>query len=213
MRFPSLRYASAALTLVALTLLCAGTARAVNASAFLSGTVTKDGAPVPNVPVSATGNNLVLKTTTDARGHYNFPALALGTYEVAAASGDLEGRVRVDLGSGGATVAIALQGLRQIAQVVTVRSSALRGSGSDVTLNSTVLTEMPYNNSFPSMLIQLPGAVRGANGVVHINGDHGLIDYLIDGVALPQALNRDIGSEINFNDIAFVDVVEGAYPG
>ena len=36
------------------------------------------------------------------------------------------------------------------------------------------------------MLIQLPGAVRGANGVVHINGDHGVINYMIDGVRFPK---------------------------
>ena len=35
---------------------------------------------------------------------------------------------------------------------------------------------------------------------------------MVDGVPLPQALNREIGSEINPNDIAFVDAIEGAYP-
>jgi hypothetical protein len=35
---------------------------------------------------------------------------------------------------------------------------------------------------------------------------------MIDGVPLPQELNRDIGSEINLNDLSFVDVIEGAYP-
>ena len=58
----------------------------------------------------------------------------------------------------------------------------------------------------------MPGAARGANGVVHINGDHGVINYMIDGVALPQELNRDIGGEINLNDLSFVDLIEGAYP-
>ena len=62
------------------------------------------------------------------------------------------------------------------------------------------------------MEIQMPGAVRGANGVVHINGDHGVINYMLDGVALPQELNRDIGGEINLNDLSFVDLIEGAYP-
>jgi hypothetical protein len=60
--------------------------------------------------------------------------------------------------------------------------------------------------------VQLPGAARGANGVVHINGDHGDISYIVDGVAVPQELNRIIGTEIDPSDIAFVDVMEGAYP-
>ncbi|MBD5656362.1 MAG: TonB-dependent receptor, partial [Candidatus Eremiobacteraeota bacterium] len=45
-----------------------------------------------------------------------------------------------------------------------------------------------------------------------MNGDHGVIDYVIDGVPLPQALNREVGSEIDPNDISFVDAIEGAYP-
>ena len=197
---------------VLLFALAARVAYAVTVSAFLSGTVTNQGAPAANVPVTASGNNLTLRTTTDANGHFTFPSLQQGTYEVSAGSAGLKDTVRVDLGSSGATVALALTRLREIGKVAVVRSAPLRGSGSDVTLNSTALTRAPNNNSFPQMLIQLPGAVRGANGVVHINGDHGVIDYLIDGVALPQALNRDIGSELNLNDIAFADVIEGAYP-
>jgi outer membrane receptor protein involved in Fe transport len=187
-------------------------ARAAAATAPLSGTVTKDGAPVPHAAVRCAGNNLQLTTTTDDRGRFVFPALALGTYDVEAGSGSELGRASVDLGSSGATVALALPGLKQIGRVAVVRSQAIHGSGADQTLNSTALTRLPNGNSFPEVLIQLPGAVRGANGVVHINGDHGVIDYQIDGVALPQALNRDIGSELNLNDIAFVDVIEGAYP-
>ncbi len=61
-------------------------------------------------------------------------------------------------------------------------------------------------------MIQLPGAARGANGVVHINGDHGDINYIVDGVQIPQELNRNVGSEFDPNDIAFVEALQGAYP-
>jgi hypothetical protein len=185
---------------------------AVSASAALSGTVTTAGQAAANVGVTASGNNSTFKTTTDASGHFLFPALALGTYELVATSGDLAARARVDLGSGGANLALTLLGLREIGAVTTVRSQVTHGSGSDVVLNGTALTQLPFNNSFPEMEIQMPGAVRGANGVVHINGDHGVINYLVDGVALPQELNRDIGGEINLNDLSFVDLIEGAYP-
>ncbi len=200
--------------LMATTLACAGIAPCVATSvtAFVTGTVTSDGRPVANVAVTAAGNNATLKTTTDAKGHFSFPPLALGTYEVEARNGDLRALVRVDLDSDGAAITLALQRLKQIGEIVVARSLPIRGSGSDVTLNNTDLTRLPYDNSFPEMLVQLPGAVRGANGVVHINGDHGVIDYQINGVALPQGLNRDIGSEIDLNDISYVDVVEGAYP-
>jgi hypothetical protein len=191
---------------------CSERSYATSASAFLTGTVSTNGVPVSRAAVTASGNNATVRTVTDANGRFSFPPLPLGTYEVRARGGQLQARLLVDLGSDGAVITLSLQRLRQIGQVAVSRSLPIRGSGSDVTLDSSDLTRLPYNNSFPEMLIQLPGAVRGANGVVHINGDHGVINYQIDGVALPQGLNRDIGSEINLNDLSYVDVIEGAYP-
>jgi outer membrane receptor for ferrienterochelin and colicins len=208
------RFATAALIAGTLASFCGARAYAVNASAFLSGTVTNQGKPAPHVAVTASGNNLTAKTTTDARGHFSFPPLALGTYDVEAREGDLRGLVRVDLGSGGASITIVLRKLAEIEHTVVseAQSLTIHGSGSDVVLNSTALTRLPFNNSFTQMETQMPGAAQGANGVVHINGDHGVINYMIDGVPLPQELNRDIGSEININDLSFVDLIEGAYP-
>jgi len=190
---------------------------AVNATAFLSGTVTNAGVPVAGAQVTAAGNNLTQTVTTDAEGRFSFPPLALGSYAVTAKSGALQGSLSVDLGSGGATVAVIVDQPSEIGRIVVaqstqVPSAVIHGSGTDVVLNSAALTKLPFNNSFSEMEIQQPGAVRGANGVVHINGDHGVINYMIDGVALPQELNRDIGGEINLNDLSFVDLVEGAYP-
>jgi outer membrane cobalamin receptor len=110
------------------------------------------------------------------------------------------------------TIAIALSAIKQIGSVVVSRAVPLRGSGADVVLNATDLARSTTSDSFPETLIQLPGTARGANGVVHMNGDHGVIDYVVDGVALPQALNREIGSEIDPNDISFLEAMEGAYP-
>lgn len=45
-----------------------------------------------------------------------------------------------------------------------------------------------------------------------INGDHGDINYIVDGLPIPQELNREIGTEIDPEDISFADVIEGAYP-
>jgi outer membrane receptor protein involved in Fe transport len=207
-------YLCAVFTALVLAYLCPVPAYAISASAFLTGMVTNGGAPVANVSVVATGNNRTTQTRTDARGRFRFPPLAIGSYDLAVSYAGLRGRARVDLGSGGASVLIVLKPLSEIAHTVVSRSQslAIHGSGSDVVLNSTDLTQMPFNNSFSEMEIQMPGAVRGANNVVHINGDHGVINYMIDGVPLPQELNRDIGSEININDLSFVDLIEGAYP-
>jgi TonB-dependent receptor-like protein/carboxypeptidase family protein len=209
---PAAARAALTATILTLSLAWAAPSNAGNASAFLTGTVTSNGAPVAHLLVTASGNNLTAKATTDDGGRFAFPPLALGTYDVSVTQGDLRGDLRVDLGSGGANVAVALQPLKALGHVVVTGSPPTHGSGSDVVLNNTTLTRLPVNNSFTEMQIQLPGAVRGANGVVHMNGDHGVINYLLDGVALPQELNRDIGGEINLNDLSFVDLLEGAYP-
>lgn len=191
---------------------CTSLAAIAAGATFLTGVVMENGKPVAGVTVTAAGNNSVVVAVTDERGRFSFPGLDLGTYTVSAEHGDLQARERVDVGSRGATLDLVLRPLTNIANVTVVGSPLVRGSGADVTLNSTQLTRSPAASSFPETLIQLPGTARGANGVVHMNGDHGVIDYVIDGVPLPQALNREIGSEIDPNDISFLDVIEGAYP-
>jgi outer membrane receptor protein involved in Fe transport len=189
-----------------------GICLALVGTALLSGTVRNASAPVGGATVVAQGNQRTLRTATNASGRFAFPPLPLGTYEVRAESGQLRATARVDLGSGGADIVLALAPLSQIAHTLVTRSSTTGGSGSDVVLNSTDLTRLPYANNFSEMEVQLPGAARGANGVVHLNGDHGVINYVLDGVPLPQELTRDIGAEIDINDLSFVDVIEGAYP-
>lgn len=207
-----MRLLCCALSLTLLVAWSMAPAAATAPTAFLAGTVSLNGAPAPGVDVTAAGGNVTLRVLTDSKGRFRFPPLPLGSYEIEAKKSDLRARLRIDLGSDGASLTLSLTHLRQIGEVTVSRSLPVRGSGSDVTLNATDLARLPFNNSFPEMLTQLPGAVRGANGVVHINGDHGVINYQINGVALPQGLNRDVGSEINLNDLAYVDVIEGAYP-
>jgi hypothetical protein len=187
-------------------------AGAAGAGVFLSGVVTADRRPVGGALVTAAGNNTVYKTSTDARGRFVFASLTVGTYVVTASARGMQAQASVDLANGGATVALALASVSQLGRVSIVGSQASHGSGSDTVLNKIALTHSPYSGSFTQALIQLPGAARGANGVVHLNGDHGVINYVLDGVAIPQALNREIGSEIDPNDVSFVDVLEGAYP-
>jgi hypothetical protein len=196
---------------LAMLLLLAAPVQAAG-TGVLAGTVTANGAGVGGVMVTVSGNNVVAHRTTDNGGRFAFASLAIGTYSVTAAYRDQSAELRVDLGGAGIDVILALSRLRQIGSVTVVRSSTVRGSGADTTLNGEFLTRSPASGSFSELLIQLPGAARGANGVVHMNGDHGDINYIVDGVPIPQALNRQIGSEFDPNDVAFADIIEGAYP-
>jgi TonB dependent receptor/Carboxypeptidase regulatory-like domain len=206
------RCLGAALISIALTLLWTAPSLASNPSAFVTGTVTQDGKPVSGAVVTAAGNNRTLSTKTDSSGRFRFPPLTLGSYLLSASYGNATGEAHVDLTIGGAAIRIPLSTLKEIGGVTVRSASTIHGSGGDVVLNGTTLAEMPYNNSFSEMMVQMPGAARGANGVVHMNGDHGVIDFQLDGVMLPEELNRDIGGEIDLNDVSYINLIEGAYP-
>jgi hypothetical protein len=182
---------------------------------YLSGTVVRsDGTAVAGAKVDARGQNVALSTLTDAAGRFSFATLNVGEYDVSAVKDDLLASTVVELAGAGTDIRLTLSAPKPIARVVIGHSSAppVRGSGTDLTLNQSALQHSPASTSFPNLLLQLPGAARGANGVVHINGDHGDINYIVDGVSIPQALNREVGSEFDVSNAAFVDVLEGAYP-
>jgi hypothetical protein len=188
-----------------------GTALA-QSTASLSGQVTVNGQPVKGANVTAVGSNVSLHVLTDAQGRFTFTAVPIGTYDVDANAPDGTASLRVDVPSAGATITIGLSGLKEIGRTSVISHPPLGGSGTDLNLSSDVLTHSPANGSLPNLLLQLPGAARGANGVVHINGDHGDVNYIVDGVPIPQELNRNIGTEFDPNDLAFIEAIEGAYP-
>jgi hypothetical protein len=182
---------------------------------FVSGTVEVAGKPVGGAVVIATGNNLTLKTRTDPAGRFAFSTLPVGTYTISAFGEAGAAATTIDLSSGGATLTLALGALKTIGSTTTISAGgtlALRGSGTDLVLNQSLLARSPEGGSFPELLVQLPGAARGANGVVHLNGDHGDINYIVDGVSIPQELNRIVGAEFDPADAAYIEVLQGAYP-
>ena len=186
-------------------------ARAAGTATLSGRVVDGSGRPVARARLVVAGSGLRLDGASDASGEFVFTGLAPGSYRLTARSEDGEGAVAVDLAASGASVTIEL--LTTVGHVTAAGSRPpLKGSGTDVTVNQTLLDRMPYQGSLPQTLLQLPAAARGANGVVHINGDHGDINYYVDGVQVPQELNREVGSEIDPSDIAFMDVMEGAFP-
>jgi hypothetical protein len=180
---------------------------------YLTGVVVDNTHPITGANVVASGNNIVVRTTTNAKGEFSFSNLTAGSYTVTATSGQLSKRVQIDLSGSGTTLTLELAP-RTIGSVTVTRSQTqvLQGSGTDLTLNQSFLSRSPASGNFPELLIQLPGAARGANGAVHINGDHGDINYIVDGVSIPQELNRIMGTEFDPSNVAYAEIMEGAYP-
>ncbi len=196
-----------------LALACAPVTAFAQATTAIGGTVTANGAPLAGAVVTATGGNLTFRATTDAHGVFHIGAVPIGRYDVVVTSPQGSASLRVDVsGANAANLMFALSKLKEIGHTSVTARPPQHGAGTDSTLNAEVLARSPAGGNLPDLLIQLPGAARGANGVVHINGDHGDINYIVDGVAIPQELNRVVGTEFDPNDISFVEALEGAYP-
>lgn len=172
--------------------------------------LSESGTAVPAARVDLRGNGLYLRRITSSDGRFAFSGLPVGTYDLSATAANRSAYIRIDLTTQGVQVTLRLLGT--VGSVRSVLGTSTRGSGTDVVLNQSAIAHSAASGSLPALLLQLPGAARGANGVVHINGDHGDINYVIDGISVPQALNREIGSEIDPSDISFMEVLEGAYP-
>jgi hypothetical protein len=201
-----------ALALFIIASLARGSPAWAQAGTVLSGSVTAQGKPVTGAEITATGSNLVRRARTDAQGSFRISGLPIGTYTVDATGTQGSASMRVDLPSAGANITLSLSALKQIGRTAVTARPPVQGSGTDLILNAEALTRSPARGSLPDLLIQTPGAARGANGVVHLNGDHGDINYIVDGVQIPQELNRAVGTEFDPNDIAFVEALQGAYP-
>ena len=64
---------------------------------------------------------------------------------------------------------------------------------------------------FQQVLLQAPGMVQEEYGEVHIRGDHGDLQYRINGVLLPEGLNG-FGQEIDTSLIQSVSLLTGTLP-
>jgi TonB dependent receptor/Carboxypeptidase regulatory-like domain len=179
---------------------------------FISGTVVADGKAVKGAPVTLTGGGVTLETKTDTRGAFSFNALTTGTYTVSTPGSGGPVRMEINLPPSGATITLNMTALREISHIVVPHTPVSRSSGTDYNVTGQQITRAAYPLSLPQILLQAPAAARGSNGQVHINGDHNGIAYQIDGVQVPEGLNRVLGSEIDPAIIGSANLIEGAFP-
>jgi hypothetical protein len=67
------------------------------------------------------------------------------------------------------------------------------------------------SSSFQQVLLQAPGVVQEEFGEIHVRGDHGDIQYRVNGVLLPESLNG-FGQEIDTHLIHSVTLITGTLP-
>jgi outer membrane receptor protein involved in Fe transport len=67
------------------------------------------------------------------------------------------------------------------------------------------------NASFQQVLLRAPGVVEDSFGQIHVRGEHGNVNYRINGVLLPQPLSG-FGQEIDSHLIQSVTLITGSLP-
>ena len=77
--------------------------------------------------------------------------------------------------------------------------------------NQIQTTEQGENSSFQQLALHAPGVVQDQFGEEHVRGDHGDIQYRINGVLLPESLNG-FGQEIDPHIINSFTLMTGTLP-
>jgi outer membrane receptor protein involved in Fe transport len=67
------------------------------------------------------------------------------------------------------------------------------------------------SSSFQQVLLQAPGVVQEEFGEIHVRGDHGDVQYRVNGVLLPESLNG-FGQEVDTHLIQSVTLMTGTMP-
>ena len=75
------------------------------------------------------------------------------------------------------------------------------------------IADMPLGESTPlnQVLLQAPGVVQDSYGELHVRGDHGNLQYRIDGMILPESISG-FGQTLDTRMIHSVSLLTGALP-
>ena len=217
------------LGLVALCLCVATAATAQEQSGSIQGTV-KDpqGAVLPGATVEARNSltGAATAVTSDGDGHYRFPALPPGTYEMGAALQGFKTSPKtlaiLELGKT-ITIDIVLA-LATLAEEVSVTAESsplidVKANAAYATITRATIERMPKGRDFATILRQAPGAQQeskagncGAGCGVQIDGASGSENrFIIDGMDTTQLQNGTSGKIMLLDFVDEVQVKSSGY--
>src|SRR3954463_6250795 len=185
--------------------------------------IVKDasGAVLPGATVEArSGGSGVLSTTADEGGHFRFPSVLPGVYEVSAnLSGfkpaKIEG-VEVRLGSV-KSLDFALQ-LASVTEQVTVTAESpivdTKTSGKSTNIRAEQVTLLPHNRDFTSLVTQAPGVNNEpkSSGVMIDGAAAAENRYVIDGIETTNIIGGLSGQNLLADFVEEVQVKSPGYP-
>lgn len=187
----------------------------------IQGTITDaSGAALPGVTVEAVNTKGQRYTTvSDSNGHYRFPAVAIGVYNITATLGGMEPATAKNLEArlGSAPKVDLTMRMGVVTESVTVTAEAplvdVTNSSTSVSIAREQLELIPKGRDFTSVVTQAAGASNEAFlGGISIDGASGAENrYVIDGIDTTHPENGISAQEVITDFVEEVQVKTAGY--
>jgi len=84
---------------------------------------------------------------------------------------------------------------------------------SQYVIDQKAIEQLPLGDATPlnQMLLQAPGVVQDSFGAIHVRGDHGDLQYRINGIILPESIS-EFGQTLDPDMIERMQLLTGALP-
>ena len=188
---------------------------------IVHGSVHDDsGKPIPRTQVSLLrGNQQLDMHRTDAAGHFEFEQVPFGKYRLtfSAPDGRMDDR-EVLIASGDVLeLDVTLPTLEETVTVVAPKREApppatTTGSATQVQREDIQSRPRGDSASVNEILATQPGFVYDALGQIYVRGNHGNIQYQLDGVPLPDAVSGLFGQFLSGRLLENMEVITGGLP-
>jgi len=178
------------------------------------------GKPIPRTVVALLrGTQQLDSHKTDATGHFEFEQVPFGKYRVtfSAPDGRMDDR-EVLIASGDVLeLDITLPTLEETVTVVAPKREAPRpttttGSATQVQREDIQSRPRGDSASVNEVLATQPGFVFDALGQIYVRGNHGNVQYQLDGVPLPDSVSGLFGQFLTARLLENMEVITGGLP-
>jgi outer membrane receptor protein involved in Fe transport len=175
-----------------------------------------------NVTLKSVTGEVIAHATSNAEGHFTFPAVAPGTYAVLSDKASYESSSSIVTLTAGvaSSTTITLTALQALeinitaAQLEKARNGLSPKTGGSVyKFDAANIDNLPLGDSTPmnQVLLQAPGVVNDSFGQLHVRGDHANTQYRINGVILPEGISG-FGQALDTRFAQSIDLLTGALP-
>ncbi len=174
-----------------------------------------------DVTLKAASGAVAGHTASNAAGQFTFTAIAPGTYAVLSDKAGYEtgsSIVTLSAETASTTITLAASKVQEIdisaTRLVTARNGLSPKTGGSVYhFDAKDINSLPQGENTPlnEVLLQAPGVANDSNGQFHIRGDHGNVQYRVNGVILPEGISG-FGQALDARFAQGINLLTGALP-